>query len=138
MYTGPPESPFWLTTPLAIVNQPLYTASTVPQLSPATTPKWQTGSPATGTTAGSVTSTRPLGSTLLTTTSGAEVDGLPVSDLMVGVDRRAVGGVVAERSLGADESPARCRDHPVAAAMACGERDARLRVDESKRAGIVP
>ena len=31
---GPPESPFWLTTPLAIVNQPLLTASTVPQLSP--------------------------------------------------------------------------------------------------------
>ena len=38
-YTGPPESPFWLTTPLAMVNQPLLTASTVPQLSPVITPK---------------------------------------------------------------------------------------------------
>ena len=26
VYTGPPESPFWLTTPCAIVNQPLLTA----------------------------------------------------------------------------------------------------------------
>ena len=42
-YTGPPESPFWLTTPLAIVNHPVLTRSTVPQLSPVTLPKWHTG-----------------------------------------------------------------------------------------------
>ncbi len=53
-----------------MVNQPLLTASTVPQLSPVTTPKWQTGMPTTGSTAGSVTSTRPPGSTLLIATSG--------------------------------------------------------------------
>jgi len=39
LYTGPPESPLWLTTPLAIVNHPLLTAWMVPQLSPVITPK---------------------------------------------------------------------------------------------------
>src|SRR6476620_130038 len=71
LYTGPPESPFWLTTPLAIVNQPLFTASTVPQLSPLATPKWQTCWPAAGTITGSTTSGRPPGSTSFSATSGS-------------------------------------------------------------------
>ncbi len=40
-----PESPFSLSTPWDMVNQPLLTLSTVPQVSPVLTPKWQTAWP---------------------------------------------------------------------------------------------
>ncbi len=42
---GAPESPFSLSTPWDMVNQPLLTLSTVPQVSPVLTPKWQTAWP---------------------------------------------------------------------------------------------
>ncbi len=69
-------------------------------------------------------------------TSGAEADRLPVGDLVIGVDGRAVGGVVPERRLVTNEFAARVAHHPIAAAMAGGEGDARLRVDESEGADI--
>jgi hypothetical protein len=55
---------------------------------------------------------------------------------VVGVDGRAIGSVVTERRLVADESAGLVLHRAVAAAMACGERDARGRVDESQCAGV--
>ena len=54
-----------------MVNQPLLTPSTVPQLSPVMTPKWQIGSPGVTTNPGSDCNMRPPGKTLFTVTSGA-------------------------------------------------------------------
>src|ERR1700758_1139605 len=67
-YTGPPESPLWLWTPCDMVNHPLLTLSTVPQVSPVMTPKWQTGCPATSAGVGPDTSARPLGMMLFAMT----------------------------------------------------------------------
>ncbi len=68
MYTGPPESPCWLWTPCDMVNHPLLTLSTVPQVSPVTTPKWQTASPGWGAAARVDSSGRPPGRMLFAVT----------------------------------------------------------------------
>ncbi|BCI88316.1 hypothetical protein NIIDMKKI_35220 [Mycobacterium kansasii] len=67
-YTGPPESPFWLATPPVMVNHPLLTLSTVPQVSPVLMPKWQTAWPGWATTPGRDVNCRPPGRTSLTLT----------------------------------------------------------------------
>ena len=118
------------------MNQPLYTAWMVPQLSPVTTPKWQTARPGAGTMPGSETSCRPPGRMLLTCDIWGQADRLPVGDLVIRVDRRAVGGVVAEQRLVTDEMAVLVAHHPVAAAVPGGERDAHLRVDVAQRADV--
>src|SRR5271166_2896105 len=67
-YTGPPESPFWLWTPCDMVNHPLLTLSTVPQVSPVMTPKWQTACPGCTATDGFDSRRRPPGRMLLAAT----------------------------------------------------------------------
>ncbi len=69
-------------------------------------------------------------------TSGAQADRLPIGDLVVGVDGRAVGSVVAEECLVADELAVPVADRPVAATMPGGERDSHLRVDVTQGAHV--
>ena len=103
MYTGPPESPFWLSTPWDMVNHPLLTPSTVPQVSPVITPKWQIGWPGVRARPGLDSSRRPSGRMLFAVTLSVSTIDLVVGDHLVGGHRRAAGCVVPERREMADD-----------------------------------
>ena len=116
------------------MNQPLYTAWMVPQLSPVITPKWQTGRPGDGTMLGSGDQLPSARQDVVHRNIGRQADRLPVGDLVIGVDGGAVGSVVTEQRLVTDEMTVLIAHHPVSAAVAGGERNPRLRVDVAQRA----
>ena len=71
----------------------------VPQLSPVTTPKWQTGWPARHDRQGSDDQQPAAGQDVVDRDVGGQRDRLPVGDLVIGGDGGAVGGVVPERRM---------------------------------------
>ena len=113
MYTGPPESPFWLTTPFSMVNQPLLTRSIEPQLSPVTTPKWQTGWPATPSPGRLGDQLTAAGQDVVDRDVGGQADRLVVGDHLIGATT-APSGVLSWKTLSPDEVAAVVGDSPSA------------------------
>lgn len=101
-----------------MVNQPLLTRSMVPQLSPVTTPKWQTCWPTASGAMPSASSVRPPGRMLLIVTSEARLMVLVIGDDLVGADDGAVRGVVLGRGHDADEPAVAVGDRAAGAAVA--------------------